>query len=133
MLLIHAFPPASLHKTQIVSTVKTKRLLTNSFKTEVLPFSRNSIMEDIISSTINGFQAINNMHRTPIWLLASLMKTPPLQVAIISTWRQSVSVYETDGPSSTHVKFSVHSRLPAAEVLPDPLYVMSLCKSANAE
>ena len=36
MWLIHAFPPAPLHKTQILYTIKTKRLLTNSFKTEVL-------------------------------------------------------------------------------------------------
>ena len=29
-------------------------------------------------------------HRTPIWPLASLMKTPPCWVAILSAWRRSV-------------------------------------------
>jgi len=94
------------------------------------PLSRNSIlMGDITSSTIGGFQAINATHRTPIWPLVSLMKTQPIQVAIISAWRRSVfPCSKLMNLSSTHLEFSIHSQWPAAEVfLPQPSYVTSLC------
>ena len=85
------------------------------------PFSRNSIMGEIICSTIGGFQAINASHRTPIWPLASLMKTPPLWVAILSAWRRSVlPCCKMKDLFSTHLEFPIHSLWPAAEVLPQP-------------
>ena len=83
-------------------------------------------MEDIISSTIGAFQAVNATHRTPIRPLASLMKTPALWVAIISAWRQSVFLCcKLMDLFSTHLEFPIHSLWSAAEVLSQPL-----CKSA---
>ena len=59
------------------------------------------------------------------------MKTPPLWVAILSAWRRSVLLCcKLMDLFSMHLEFSIHSLWPAAEVLPQPLYVMSLCKLA---
>ena len=66
-----------------------------------------------------------------LWPLASLMKTPPLRVAILSAWRRSVlPCCKLMDLFSTRLEFPIHSLWPAAEVLPQPSYVMSLCKSA---
>ena len=73
-----------------------------------------------------AFQSINATHRTAIQPSDSLMNTPTLWVANISAWRRSVfpSSKLTD-LLNTHLEFPIHSLWPAAELLPQPSYVMS--------
>ena len=70
---------------------------------------------------------------SPIQPSDSLMNTPTLWVANISAWRRSAfpSSKLTD-LLNTRSEFPIHSLWPAAELLPQPLYVTSSCKSAIA-
>ena len=78
-----------------------------------------------------AFQSINATHRTAIQPLDSLMNTPTLWVANISAWRRSVFPRsKLMNLLNTRLEFPIHSLWPAAELLPQPSYVTSSCKSA---
>ena len=78
-----------------------------------------------------AFQSINATHRTVIQPSDSLMNTPTLWVANISAWRWSVFPRsKLMDLLNTSLEFPIHSLWPAAELLPQPSYVTSSCKSA---
>ena len=78
-----------------------------------------------------AFQSINANHRTVIQPSDSLMNTPTLWVANISAWRWSVFPRsKLMDLLNTSLEFPIHSLWPAAELLPQPSYVTSSCKSA---
>ena len=114
MWLIHPFPPASLHKTQIVITVWTKRLLTNSFKTSH-KIHQFATWKDRSSQCANDCYlkrwCFHKWGQWAYWRMVCGVNC--LEAA--EGWADDVSHYAT--ASSIGLEFFIHSLWPAAEVL----------------